>query len=181
MSQTHDVNQSRRSSARPLAFSLIEVAIVVVMVGIIAAVAIPRMSRGSACADDSAVAQDLALLRNAVDMYQNDHHGQYPAANGSATVPQLLLEYSDEAGRYVSTTKDTSAKQIIYGPYLGSIPAISVGVNKGANGIAISTTAGVDATGRPGIAWLYNSIDGTFQAYTGPVTTDSSGRLYSSY
>ena len=163
------------------AFSLIELVIVVVIIGIIAAIAIPRMSRGSTGAADSAVAQDLALLRNAVDMYQSEHNGQYPAASGSITVAQLLLQYSDQYGQNVSTSKDTSANQIIYGPYLRTIPAITVGTNKGANGIAVSNTSGVAAAGGTGIGWLYNSVDGTFQPYTGTVTTDSSGKLYSSY
>jgi prepilin-type N-terminal cleavage/methylation domain-containing protein len=161
-------------------FSLIELVIVVVIIGIIAAIAIPRMSRGSAAAADSALSQNLSLLRNAIDMYQQEHNGQYPQGTG-AQVAALLLQYSDIAGANTASTKDTGAAQIIYGPYLRSVPAISVGSNKGATGIAVSNTSGVAATGGTGIAWLYNSVDGTFQAYTGTTTTDSSGRLYSSY
>jgi general secretion pathway protein G len=166
---------------RPGAFSIVELAIVVMVIGIVAAVAIPRMSRGSARADDCSVSQDLALLRNAVDMYQSDHLGKFPAATGFVGVPQLLVEYSDAAGRRISTTKDISPAQIIYGPYLRSIPAVSAGANKGADGIAVSTTAGVMPSGGPGIGWLYNSVDGILQPYTGNVPTDSAGRLYSSY
>jgi len=168
-------------ASRHRAFSLIELVIVVVIIGIIAAIAIPRMSRGSSGAADSAVAQDLALLRNAVDMYQSEHNGAYPAPSGKIAVPDLLLNYSDQYGQNIAPTKDTSAKQIIYGPYLRSIPAISAGPNKGCNGIAVSTTSGVAPAGGPGIGWLYNSVDGTFQPYTGTVTTDSLGKLYSSY
>jgi general secretion pathway protein G len=172
MSKARDPKRSFSAIAsQRRAFSLIELVIVVVIIGIIAAIAIPRMSRGSSGAADSAVAQDLALLRN----------GAYPAANGSIAVPDLLLNYSDQYGQNISPTKDTSANQIIYGPYLRSIPTISVGSNKGSAGIAVSTTSGVTAAGGPGIGWLYNSVDGTFQPYTGTVTTDSAGKLYSSY
>jgi prepilin-type N-terminal cleavage/methylation domain-containing protein len=182
MSKARDPKRSFSAIAsQRRAFSLIELVIVVVIIGIIAAIAIPRMSRGSSGAADSAVAQDLALLRNAVDMYQSEHNGAYPAANGSIAVPDLLLNYSDQYGQNISPTKDTSANQIIYGPYLRSIPTISVGSNKGSAGIAVSTTSGVTAAGGPGIGWLYNSVDGTFQPYTGTVTTDSAGKLYSSY
>lgn len=180
-SMTRNVKKCSFGPPGRRAFNLIELAIVLVVLGIVAAVAIPRMSRGSAGADDSTVAQDLALLRNAADMYQSDHHGQYPAASGSVTVPELLLQFSDEAGRKVSRTRDAGANKIIHGPYLRSIPAISAGPNKGCNGIAISATPGVTPSGGPGIGWLYNSSDGTFLPYTGVVTTDSSGRLYSSY
>ena len=113
-------------------------------------------------------------------MYQSEHNGQYPAGNGRQ-VANLLLQYSDAAGANTSrhqghrrpprsSTARTSAP---------SPPSRSA--NKGANGIAVSSTSGVAATGGAGIAWLYNSVDGTFQAYTGTITTDSAGKLYSSY
>ena len=181
MSQAPNPRNNLPLTPRRRAFSFIELAIVVVIIGIIAAVAIPRMSRGSAGAADSAMAMDLALLRNAVDMYQSEHNGAYPAASGSITVPELLLEYSDQYGQKISTAKDAGPNQILYGPYLRSIPAISAGPSKGSNGIAVSTTTGVTASGGPGIGWLYNSVDGTFQPYTGIDTNDSSGRPYSSY
>jgi len=179
MSQTRDIKGLTVASAR--AFSLIEMAIVVMVIGIIAAVAIPRMSRGSCGAADSAVSLDLALLRNAIDMYQSDHDGQYPVPSGSVTVAELLLQYSDRHGQNVSAAKSARVGTIVYGPYLRSIPAISVGTNKGGNGIAVSTASGVTASGGPGIGWLYNSADGTIEPYTGAVSTDSSGRLYASY
>src|SRR5262245_11019580 len=72
------------------AFSLIELVIVVVIIGIIAAIAIPRMSRGSAGAADSALAQNLAILRNAIDMFQTEHGGVFPgAAAGAPSVEKL--------------------------------------------------------------------------------------------
>lgn len=160
-------------------FSLIELVIVVVIIGIIAAIAIPRMSRGSAGAADSALAQNLALIRNAIDMYQTEHNGALPSGT-AANVIDLLTKYSNADGSSTSTTKDTG-NNIIYGPYLRTIPPAPVGTNKGKNGIAVSGTTGVDATADANTAWLYNSVDGTLKAYTGSVTTDSAGKAYSSY
>src|SRR3954467_14967596 len=90
-----------RPSGRPTrtsrrgGFSLIELVIVVVIIGIIAAIAIPRMSRGSAGAADPAVQQNLSLLRNAIDMYQQEHNGSLPA---QATFADQMLRYSSLAG-----------------------------------------------------------------------------------
>jgi prepilin-type N-terminal cleavage/methylation domain-containing protein len=153
-------------------FSLIELVIVVVIIGIIAAIAIPRMSRGSAGAADSALSQDLSILRNALDMYQTEHGGSYPAVNGTITVADLLLKYSDAAGATVSINKDT-ASGCIYGPYLRSIPALPVGASteKG------QTTIGAAATG---IAWVYDPAIGTIGPNTG-TQRDSAGVLYTSY
>jgi prepilin-type N-terminal cleavage/methylation domain-containing protein len=171
---------SNRKFRRPArgGFSLIELVIVVVIIGIIAAIAIPRMSRGSQGAADSALAQNLSILRNALDMYQTEHGGIYPTANGSITVADLFLKYSTVDGTAVSATKDT-ANNIIYGPYLRSIPPIPVGAQKNSNGISVTTTSGATAAGGTGIAWLYNSTDGTISANASG--NDSAGKAYSSY
>lgn len=151
-------------------FSMIELVIVVVIIGIIAAIAIPRMSRGAAAAADSAVAQNLSILRNAVDLYQTEHNGVYPAAIGAVTVVDQLTKFSNIAGDAVATT-NTSASGIIYGPYLRTVPTITVGTRKGSNGIAT-----VDAAG---IGWLYDSTTGNFTANA--TGSDSAGKAYSSY
>jgi prepilin-type N-terminal cleavage/methylation domain-containing protein len=59
-------------------FSLLEVVIVVAIIAILAAIGIPRMSRGSRGANDSAVSGNLAVLRNAIDLYAAEHGGDYP-------------------------------------------------------------------------------------------------------
>ena len=59
-------------------FSLIELVIVVVIIAIIGAIAIPKMSRGAAGAGDSALIQDLSVLRSALDLYQTENGGNYP-------------------------------------------------------------------------------------------------------
>src|SRR5688572_30235377 len=86
-----------RQSAGPVArggFSLIELVIVVVIIGIIAAIAIPRLSRGSAGAADSALSGNLAVLRNAVDLYATEHGGTFPKL---AQFSNQLTQYTDAA------------------------------------------------------------------------------------
>jgi prepilin-type N-terminal cleavage/methylation domain-containing protein len=157
-------NTSTRLSRR--GFSLIELVIVVVIIGIIAAIAIPRMSRGSAGAADAAVQQNLSLLRNAIDMYQQEHNGTLPTL---ANFQNQMLQYSGLDG---STSASKNSTQYL-GPYLRSIPPITVGDNKGKNGVA--ATADADT------AWIYDAATGNVTPYTGTVTSDASGRLYSSY
>jgi type II secretory pathway pseudopilin PulG len=149
---------------------MIELVIVVVIIGIIAAIAIPRMSRGSAAAADSAVAQNVQVIRSAIDLYQTEHNGVFPAANGSITVPDLLLKYSSLDGTAVSTTKDTT-NGIVYGPYLRTVPQITVGARKGSNGIGSADAAG--------IGWIYDSSTGAVSANASG--NDGSGKAYSSY
>lgn len=146
-------------------FSLIELVIVVVIIGIIGAIAIPRLSRGAEGASDSALAGDLAVLRNAIDLYATEHGGKFPTVNGFVAE---LTTYTDAAGS-TSATKTASA---IYGPYLRAIPALKVGAAKGNTGIAAAPGAGV--------GWIYNASTGAISANT-TTEKDASGKLYSAY
>jgi type II secretory pathway pseudopilin PulG len=153
---------------------MIELVIVVVIIGIIAAIAIPRMSRGAAGASDSALIANLAVLRNAIDLYSTEHGGDFPGA----TVENQLLQYSSAAGA-TSVTKDATN---IFGPYLRSIPAMTVGAKKGLAGIEVVAGAAAVPPGADGTkAWWYNSTTGEIKANLADADTDVSGTKYNTY
>jgi general secretion pathway protein G len=147
-------------------FSLLELVIVIVIMGIVAAVAIPRMSRGSAGAADGALSGNLAVLRNAIDMYAGEHTGVYPTA---ADVADQLTMYTDTAGA-THATKDATH---IYGPYMRKIPTLPVGAEKGSDGLAAAAAAGV--------GWIYNATSGAIQCNTVAGEEDAAGKLWSDY
>src|ERR1700736_605396 len=86
----------RNAKGGRIGFSVIELVIVMVIIGIIAAIAIPRMSRGSQGAAENALAGDLAVWRSALDLYQNEHGGAYPKDN--STIITQLTQYTDSTG-----------------------------------------------------------------------------------
>ncbi|MCC6682982.1 MAG: prepilin-type N-terminal cleavage/methylation domain-containing protein [Phycisphaeraceae bacterium] len=148
-------------------FSLIELVIVVVIIGIIGAIAIPRISRGASGAADSALTANLAVLRNAIDLYATEHSGTFPTLLNIST---QLTQYTDASGG-TAASKDTTH---IYGPYLRSIPALPVGAEKG-------STAFTDTLGTEDCAWVYNATEGTVKANTAIAEKDAAGKLYSDY
>ena len=156
----------RRKRRQISGFSLLELVIVIVIMGIVAAVAIPRMSRGAAGAADAALSGNLAVLRNAIDMYAGEHNGAYPAA---ATAANQLTLYSSSAG----VTNATKTATYIYGPYLRKVPKLPVGAEKGSTGIAAAAAAGV--------GWIYTAVSGTIVSNTTAAETDSSGVAYNTY
>lgn len=147
-------------------FSLIELVIVVVIIGIIGAIAIPRLSRGAEGASDSALAGDLAVLRNAIDLYATEHRGSYPALG---TIEDQLTLYSNDSG----ATSATKTGAFIYGPYIRKIPALKVGDESGSSTFT-------DTPGDAGAGWVYTAASGTVVANTG-TDTDATGKLYTDY
>ena len=117
MERRPDIPQVDRHHRR--AFSLIELVIVVVIIGVIAAIAIPRLSRGAEGAGESALKGNLAVMRNAIDLYVTEHVGSYPK----------LATFKDQMTLYCNASGATSVAKggtFIYGPYLRAIPPLSV-------------------------------------------------------
>ncbi len=153
--------------SRPIsnrAFSLVELVIVVVIIGIISAIAIPRLSRGTEGAADNALRGNLAVLRNAIDLYAAEHQGTYPTAGNFEAE---LTGTTDLAG-----TVGTTAGTHIYGPYIKAIPPLPVGTNKGNKGVAAADAAGV--------GWIYNGTTHEITSNTA-AETDVEGTAYSAY
>ena len=137
-----------------------------VIVGIIAAVAIPRMSRGTAGAADSSLSGNLAVLRNAIDLYATEHGG---SLLGATTVADQLTMYTNSSG----ATSATKTSEYLYGPYIRQIPILPVGAKKGESGIA--------AASADGIGWIYNAVTGDIAANCTDSETDVNGKKYNTY
>ncbi|MCK4276139.1 MAG: prepilin-type N-terminal cleavage/methylation domain-containing protein [Phycisphaerae bacterium] len=156
---------SKTRSKQNKGFSLLELVVVVVIIGIIAVIAIPRMSRGSAGAADAALSGDLAVLRNAIDLYAIEHTGSFPT---KTDIQNQLLQYTNNAGTAQASRDATH----IYGPYMRKVPPLPVGAKKGQSGIS-----DIDGTT---VGWIYNETTGDIRANT-TTEMDVADKLYSDY
>ena len=147
-------------------FSLLELVIVVTNIGILAANSIPRMSRGSAGASDTALTGDLAVLRNAIDMFAAEHGGTFPTA---VDIEKQLTQYTDLKG----TPNATKTTTYFYGPYIRKVPPLPVGAMKGNTKIAKKTAADV--------GWIYTAKTGEIRSNTTTREKDAAGTLYRDY
>jgi len=166
---------------RRKAFSMVELVIVIVILGIIAAVAIPRISSGSKNAGESALKADLATLRNAIDWYYGEHNATYPGAKTDGTnaadspeafISQLTM-YSNKAGA-VSADKDAAFP---FGPYVrGNFPRLPAGINAGKSTVTVvNQAAPLTAAPGDGTGWVYNTATGQVIANATAVGNDGSG------
>jgi general secretion pathway protein G len=151
-------------------FSLTELLITTIVIGILAAIAIPKLSRSSVGAGESALMADLQMMRMAIENYASDHNGTRPTY---ANLVGALTKYTDAAGN-VSSTKTATA---IYGPYLAEIPTLRASKKQGGNEIAISS---MNNKYSARFGWMYDEATGTIAPNT-QTDTDSTGRLYTDY
>jgi general secretion pathway protein G len=135
-------------SRRKEAFTLIEILIVVIILGILAAVVIPQFSEASNDTRVSSVMTDLKLLRSQIQLYKAQHNEQYPTSWG----PNGQLDmYTDVNGN----TNATYTTTFRFGPYLLRIPPNPF---TGVNTVTISNTWTAPTTLDQG--WWYNSSTG---------------------
>jgi prepilin-type N-terminal cleavage/methylation domain-containing protein len=103
------------------AFTLVELVMVVTIIGIVAAIAVPRMSGVSQRATSAALSATLETVRGAIDRYYAEHD-RYPGYNPSTGLPdgdafvQQLLQYTNAKGE----PQTTYGHPYINGPYVRS-------------------------------------------------------------
>ncbi|MEM7219654.1 MAG: prepilin-type N-terminal cleavage/methylation domain-containing protein [Pseudomonadota bacterium] len=184
--------------ARRSGFTLIELIIVALMVGMLAAVVVPLVSDSEQQADEAALRSTVARVRAAISLY-NQQHGEYPARRQSSGGPcpdglagkgrrdspeafiEQLTEYSTGNGR----TCDEPMKSVPnYGPYLQlrEFPANPITGSATIEVIARSSATAGDLalTGSQAAGgWLYDPRSGLFIA--NDTSLDSSDSSFDSY
>lgn len=104
-------------------FTLVEILIVVIILGILAGLAIPQFSSSSDDAKLQTLRTDLTAMRTAIELYYHSHNSAWPGAvtsnyGGHATPEEWFIDqmtlFTDRNGEAVSV-KDATHK---YGPYL---------------------------------------------------------------
>lgn len=74
-------------------FTLVELVVVILVMGIVAAVAAPKMFNTTNDARDNSTRQSLIVLRNAIELFKA-HNSEYPGSDGNeATLKADLAEY----------------------------------------------------------------------------------------
>ena len=139
---------------RRLAFTLVELLIVVIILGILAAVVIPQFSDASTDARFSSLQTNLSTIRGQIELYKLQHSGSYPTF---ANFVDAMTKKTDQDGTINAATGK-------YGPYMQAIPN---------NPFSIPPTNAVDAApGTPGVtkAWSYDATTGAFKALDGQTT-----------
>lgn len=107
---------------RKSGFTLIEILIVVIILGILAAIVIPQFTEASSDAKESSMVSNLQTLRSQMGLYKVQHNDQYPnTADAGVTIDADVANF---IARLTSKTLVTGAIDAAgeFGPYMPNVP-----------------------------------------------------------
>jgi general secretion pathway protein G len=139
--------QIRTPGTRPSAgFTLVEVLIVVVILGILAAIVVPQFTSAAEATREGSTQMDLNRIRTQIEIYRAQHNDTPPSL---AAFEDQMTQASDKLG---NTAAPGSAGYDL-GPYIRSVP-----INKftGANTVSNGSVGSSD--------WYYEESTGDFRA-----------------
>jgi prepilin-type N-terminal cleavage/methylation domain-containing protein len=157
-------------------FTLIEILIVIIVLGILAMIIIPQITVSTEDAKVSTLKSNLSMLRNAIEIYYHQHDNVYPgaksitggtpadAAAAATAFLQQLTQYTESDGT-VSASKTDDAK---YGPYLKSATLPENPFNNLKTVLCDIATADITSkTADSTTAWKFYTITGVLIANDG--------------
>jgi general secretion pathway protein G len=149
--------------SRNAGFTLVEILIVVIILGILAAIVIPQFTEASNDARESALASDLQTVRSQLELYKVQHLEKYPNLdeNGAADTANFVA-------RMTGRTDQDGALNVagVFGPYLQKFPTnpFVTGGNTVTFGVVVVPGDGLSG-------WYFKTDDGKFSpndaAHTG--------------
>src|ERR1043165_3881360 len=107
-------------------FTLIEILIVVVILGVLGAVVLPRFSDASITSRENTLKDDLRFTRTQIIVFKAQHADTapgYPGGNTSAspTAQDFLVQMTSPTDEFCNIIKTPTQKR--FGPYLKKMPA----------------------------------------------------------
>lgn len=142
-------------TAQAFGFTLVELVIVVVIIGVVAAIAVPRFGNATEVATAKVVAANLRIVNDAIELYNMDHSNNAGVIASGIIVPLDWQEFVDQLTKTTDAAGDSVGS---YGPYLRNFPSNPYPTDTG-----VFITATPFFRGEPyGKAWHLNPLEGTF-------------------
>jgi len=166
---------------RARAFTLVEILIVVVLLGVLAAIVIPSLAGATTSARQSTLAMNLNLLRRLIPVYASQHLEVAPGyPNGNRSAAPTEQAFVDQATLSSNKNGQTAARGTAgfpLGPYVSNVPPNPF--NKLSTVKVLGDGDAFPAAADDAFGWIYKPATGEIR----PDSTgaDVSGKQYYDY
>jgi general secretion pathway protein G len=140
--------QITHPAQRRAGFTLVEILIVVIILGILAAIVIPQFTNASASARISSLQTSLQMVRGQLALYQSQHQETLPPL-ANTTGWAYLTAWTSTNGSVNTTTSNAT---YALGPYLQRVPT------NPSNSLTLVTSTATDTSA----GWYYTSSGAVF-------------------
>lgn len=137
-------------------FTLVEILIVVIILGILAAIVIPQFTEASNDAKNSSLESNLQTLRSQFELYKVQHNDTYPwddgsgALDSSANIITRMTAKTNADGTTTGTpTLGPYMQSVPTNPFLSNATTVFAGAAAANTDWAITVATGAIIDGRP--------------------------------
>lgn len=135
-------------------FTLVEILIVVVILGILAAIVIPQFTGASTEAKLSTMVNELQTMRSQIELYKLQHNEVLPDVASVGLLNAFITATDMDGDAWVAPATQ-------YGPYMRKLPINPFnGLKDAAGNGTIREDTDLTTAGANTHSWLYNTTDG---------------------
>jgi general secretion pathway protein G len=146
---------------RSRGFTLVEILIVVIILGILAAIVIPQFTNASTEARNNSTSSLLQTLRSQIELYKLQHNDELPPTLGTSTNDwdEMVTQTDALHAAFVAGTSTTGP----FGPYMQAAPKNVLNGSSVVEGVAADITP---ASYNPadGAGFVFNTNNGKIWA-----------------
>ena len=161
---------SIRSRKSAQGFTLVEILIVVIILGILAAIVIPQFTNASEDARKSSLTSQLQTIRSQVELYKLQHRDTFPtdtgAADGAWEWDRMTAKTDEDGAAYTGAPGQTGP----FGPYLQAAPKNNLNAKDLMTSVATDLLA--QSVSEPTAGWIFSEATGKIWA------TGKTGKMY---
>ena len=163
------------------AFTLVEILVVVVLLGILAVIVLPLVANSSISAKESALALDLQMIRRYVLVYKTQHREVGPGyPDGDTTqapTEDVFIAQTTMSSKPSGETDAVGTAGFVRGPYLMKIPVNPM--NNISTVQMLGNAEDFPANADDSHGWIYKAS--TSEVRSDSTGTNDSGKAYYDY